>query len=220
MKKNPKCDIERQRNLYIQLGFIVSLALAISAFEWNTIMVEETVGVEGLTAAEDFVIPITKWTPPEPPKPKVVTQIIEVMEEEPIDDLQEFTFDEYELGTMEVEFVEEDLPDEVVDDQLYLHADDMPLPEGGYQAFYGFVGENLKYPRTAQRMNVEGKVFIQFVIDKKGNITEAQVIRGIGAGCDEEALRVINLAPQWLPGRQRGQSVRVRMVLPITFKLN
>jgi protein TonB len=63
-------------------------------------------------------------------------------------------------------------------------------------------------------------VYVQFVVDKSGNITQVEVIRGIGAGCDEEAERVVKASPKWKPGKQRGQPVRVRMVLPITFKLN
>ena len=86
-------------------------------------------------------------------------------------------------------------------------------------AFYEFVQKKLKYPSQARRMGIEGKVFVQFVVDKAGNITEVTTVRGIGAGCDEEAVRVIKDSPQWKPGKQRGKSVKVRMILPITFKL-
>jgi len=86
-------------------------------------------------------------------------------------------------------------------------------------AFYEYVSKNLKYPSQARRMGVEGKVFVQFVVDKDGSISQVQSIKGIGAGCDEEAVRVLQNAPKWKPGKQRGRPVRVRMVLPITFKL-
>jgi len=68
-------------------------------------------------------------------------------------------------------------------------------------------------------MGIEGKVFVQFVVDKKGNITEVMAVKGIGAGCDEEAIRVIRTSPKWKAGKQRGKAVKVRMILPITFKL-
>ena len=68
-------------------------------------------------------------------------------------------------------------------------------------------------------MGIEGKAFVQFVVDKDGTLTEVQAVKGIGAGCDEEAVRVIQGAPKWKPGKQRGRAVKVRMILPITFKL-
>jgi len=68
-------------------------------------------------------------------------------------------------------------------------------------------------------MGIEGKVFVQFIVDKAGNITNVTAVKGIGAGCDEEAVRVIKGSPKWKPGKQRGKAVKVRMILPITFKL-
>ena len=89
-----------------------------------------------------------------------------------------------------------------------------------YPQPHEYVRKKLKYPSQARRMGIEGKVFIQFVVGKDGEITEVKVIRGVGAGCDEEAARVIKSSPKWTPGKQRGQAVKVRMVLPITFKLS
>ena len=97
--------------------------------------------------------------------------------------------------------------------------EDQPEPQGGMQAFYEYVGKNLKYPSQARRMGIEGKVFVQFVVNTDGTLTDVQAIKGIGAGCDDEAVRVVKTAPKWKPGKQRGKPVRVRMVLPITFKL-
>jgi protein TonB len=92
-------------------------------------------------------------------------------------------------------------------------------PIGGMPAFYEFVGKKLKYPAQARRMGVEGKVFVEFVIERDGTITDVKAIKGIGAGCDEEAVRVLQSAPKWKAGKQRGKPVRQRMVLPIAFKL-
>ena len=86
-------------------------------------------------------------------------------------------------------------------------------------AFYEFVGKKLKYPAQARRMGIEGKVFVEFVIERDGTITDVKAIKGIGAGCDEEAVRVLQTAPKWKPGKQRGKPVRQRMVFPIAFKL-
>ena len=87
------------------------------------------------------------------------------------------------------------------------------------KAFYDFVSSKFSYPRQARELRIEGKVFVQFVIEKDGTITDIVVVKGIGGGCNEEAIRVVEMAPAWIPGKQRGKPVRVRMVLPITFKL-
>jgi periplasmic protein TonB len=109
--------------------------------------------------------------------------------------------------------------EEEVAEEIFTIVEDQPQPKGGMAAFYEYVGKNLKYPAQARRMGIEGKVFVEFVVDKDGTITDVKAIKGIGAGCDEEAIRVIQLAPKWSPGKQRGRPVKVRMILPITFKL-
>lgn len=88
---------------------------------------------------------------------------------------------------------------------------------GGQSAMKSFLKENVKYPRTARRNKTSGRVFINFIIDKEGNVINAKIMRGIGDGCDEEALRVINAMPQWTPGSQNGEPVNVSMTLPISF---
>lgn len=95
----------------------------------------------------------------------------------------------------------------------------MPTFKGGIQAFGKFLSQNLRYPPEARDNNIQGKVFLQFVIEKDGSLTEAKVIRSVGGGCDEEALRVINLSPKWSPGVQRGRAVRVSYTVPIFFQL-
>ena len=69
-------------------------------------------------------------------------------------------------------------------------------------------------------MNVEGKVFVEFVIDIDGSVSDVKTVKGIGAGCDEEAARVLGMMPNFIPGKQRGRPVKVRMFLPVTFRLN
>lgn len=117
------------------------------------------------------------------------------------------------------EVVFEEAPPEEEVDEIFTIVEDQPVPNGGMSAFYKYVGDKLKYPAQARRMGIEGKVFVQFVVDKDGTLTEVKAVKGIGAGCDEEAVRVIKGAPKWKPGKQRGRSVKVRMILPITFKL-
>ena len=90
---------------------------------------------------------------------------------------------------------------------------------GGMEAMMKYLAENIKYPEQAKSEGIQGRVFVRFVIEADGSVTNAQVLRGIGGGCDEEALRVVNAMPNWTPGKQQGKPVRVQFNLPITFKL-
>lgn len=97
--------------------------------------------------------------------------------------------------------------------------EEKPEPKGGVKAFYKYVADNINYPSLARQNHVEGRVYVQFVVNSEGKISDVITMKGIGNGCDEEAMRIIRLAPDWEPGKQRGKPVSVRMVLPITFKL-
>ena len=102
---------------------------------------------------------------------------------------------------------------------VYDMVDVQPGPEGGMTSFYQWVAENMQYPIQAKKVGVEGRVFIQFIVDETGNITEVKSIKGIGAGCDAEAVRVMKSATKWTPGLVDGKPVKVRMVMPVSFKL-
>ncbi len=104
-------------------------------------------------------------------------------------------------------------------DEIFIVVEESAVPKGGMTAFYQMASENLRYPAQARRMNVEGKVFVEFVVDKEGKITNVVLVKGIGAGCDEEAIRILKLSPDWQPAKQRGKPVKQRIVLPIFFKL-
>jgi protein TonB len=104
--------------------------------------------------------------------------------------------------------------------QVFLVVEETAAPLGGLSAFYEFVKSNMKYPAPAKRMDIEGRVFVQFIVEKDGSITDVQTVKGIGGGCDEEAVRVVQSSPKWKPAKQRGRPVRQRMVLPITFILS
>ncbi|MFM7852616.1 MAG: TonB family protein [Flammeovirgaceae bacterium] len=112
-----------------------------------------------------------------------------------------------------------DLPITSFHEEKFIVVEEPATPVGGMASFYKYVGKNLRYPKLARRMGVEGKVFVQFIIEKDGSISNPIVFKGIGAGCDEEALRLIRESPKWNPGTQRGKPVRQRYTLPIIFKL-
>jgi TonB family protein len=93
-------------------------------------------------------------------------------------------------------------------------------PIGGYVRFYKFIKENLKYPKTAKKQGLEGKVFVQFIVQTSGELTNVEVVKGLSPSLNEEAVRVLKLSPNWTVGKQRGVPVKQRIVVPIVFKLN
>lgn len=105
-------------------------------------------------------------------------------------------------------------------DGVYTVVENQPEPQGGLKTFYQHIGNNMRYPQQARQAGIEGKVFVQFVVDEYGQITQTKVLKGIGGGCDEEAMRVLKEAPEWTPGTANGHAVSVKMVIPITFHLN
>ena len=101
---------------------------------------------------------------------------------------------------------------------VYHAADEMPAFPGGAPAFQEFLRQKIRYPEDALRRNLSGKVHISFVVDEQGHILDPKVVRGLGGGLDEEALRLVRIMPWWTPGRVAGQPVRVAYTLPIVFR--
>ncbi len=104
-------------------------------------------------------------------------------------------------------------------DPVYDVVEEMPTPEGGIEAWNEYLMQNLSYPDAAKEKGIEGTVMLTFVVDEFGNLTDPQILRGIGAGCDEEALRLIKDADPWQPGKQKDKPVKVRFKQAILFKL-
>ena len=219
IKKYPKHDLENYHQLFLNIGLIVALTAVIIAFEWRTY--DRGAGMDLGVIDDNFEdlleIPPTEQPPPPPP---VIQQpeIIEVPDEEEIEEEIEIELDvEFEEELIVEELVFEEPEEEV--EEIFTIVEDQPEFPGGIGAFYKYGATNLRYPAQARRMGIAGKVFVQFVVEKDGRLTDVQILKGIGAGCDEEALRVIKKSKAWKPGRQRGRPVKVRMIIPINFRL-
>ncbi len=220
-KKTEKANLENKSTFFLSIGLLISMALVVMAFEWK--QYDETlaslVGKNTNTFEEMIEVPPTDLPPPPPPQIQAPV-IIEVPDEKEIEEDLDIKFDveaSEETKIEEVVVVAEEAKEEV--DEIFSIVEEPASPKGGMPAFYKYVFDKMKYPPQARRMGIEGKVFVEFVIGKDGSITDVRAVKGIGAGCDEEAVRVIQGAPAWSPGKQRGKSVKQRMVLPITFKL-
>ena len=104
-------------------------------------------------------------------------------------------------------------------DKVFEKVEDMPEFPGGEQAMMDFVAKNVQYPKEAMEKEISGRVLVGFIVEKDGSISEMEIVKGIGGGCDEEAVRVVKAMPKWKPGKQKGKPVRVHFMLPLTFKL-
>lgn len=210
--------------LISSISICLSLLIVIGLFEWKTMENGSQVNLELNTQNfEDLIdVPQTEQIQ-KPPAQAQAPVIIEVNDEEIIEEIEIDLDIEMSEDTRieEVVFSNDDsegIPEEKVD-EIFTIVEEQPMPKGGIKAFYDYVGSNLEYPAFARRMGLEGRVFVEFVVERDGSLTDINVVKGIGGGCDEEAVRVISNAPKWNPGKQRGREVRVRMIMPIMFRL-
>lgn len=222
MKKKPEADLTRKSGLFFNIGLVISLSTTIITFQWRTYNEGNLMNLGNLDDNfEDIMeIPPTEQPPPPPP---VIQQpeIIEVADEEEIEQEIEIDLDvEITEETAIEEIIISDEAEEEIADEIFDIVEEQAEPYGGISSFHKYFSKHMNYPPQARRMSIEGKVFLQFVVDKDGSITDVNVMKGIGAGCDEEAIRVLKSHPKWKPGKQRGRPVRVRRVIPIIFRLN
>lgn len=215
-RKLPSADLRLRYKLFLEIGTLITLLLLILAFKIN------------LEAKSDFNIPIQgqevvqmeeiiqtnqEQKPPPPPRPPVPVEV-------PDDEV----FEDVELDLDVFMDIDEPLdippppPAEEVEEEpeaeIFFVVEEMPELIGGLRELQ----QKIEYPQMAKMAGVEGRVTVQFVVDEDGSVTDAIVLKGIGAGCDEEALRAV-LSSKFKPGKQRGKPVKVKMSLPVTFKL-
>jgi periplasmic protein TonB len=218
VKKNPEANLELKRGSFMWMGMLFALAIVLVAFEWKIFdKVASSMGDLNLEIVEEEIIPQSIATPPPPPPPPQATTVIEIVDdEEEIEDELELDM-EVDQHT-EIEFIESAV-EEVAEEEIFTIVEDMPSFPGGEEALFKYLAQNIKYPQIAKEAGITGRVFVNFVIDKEGNVTDVKVLRGIGGGCDEEAVRVVKNMPKWSPGKQRGKPVKVSYNLPIKFSL-
>jgi len=221
-KKSPKADLESKKIIFTQLGLIVALAVILLAFEWKSF--DKSIEGFGERVVEDIpeeIIPITEQNkpPPPPPPPKKVVQINVVDDDVEVE--EELLIDvEADEDTEVEEYIPIEVDEEVVEEAtIFTVVESMPEFKGGMGELYSYLGNNIKYPVMAKESGIQGKVYVTFVVERDGSITDVKVLRGIGGGCDEEAIRVVGGMPKWKPGKQRGKPVRVQYNLPVRFTL-
>jgi protein TonB len=221
-KKSPKADLESKKIIFTQVGLIIALAVILLAFEWKSF--DKTIEGFGERMVDDTpeeIIPITeqKVKPPPPPPPKKVVQINVVEDDVEVEDDLLIDVEADDFTEMD-EYIPIEVEEEVVEEAtIFTVVESMPEFKGGMADLYSYLGNNIKYPVMAKESGIQGKVYVTFVVERDGSITDVKVLRGIGGGCDEEAVRVVAAMPRWKPGKQRGKPVRVQYNLPVRFTL-
>lgn len=225
IKKSPKADLEGKKSTWVLIGLVLILAAMFVAFEWSERDVQITAD-SGIVEAsfDEEMIPITeqeepKQAPPPPEAPKV-EEVLQIAENDA--NVEESTIQSSEDNNTAVEIkyvpveVEEEEPEE---QQIFQVVEEMPEFPGGLAECLKFLAKNIKYPTIAQENGVQGRVIVQFVVNRDGSIVDPVVMRSVDPYLDKEALRVIQMMPKWKPGKQRGKAVRVKYTVPVTFKL-
>jgi protein TonB len=221
-KKSAKANLEPKRGLFIEIGLVVVLALIYMAFEmksYETI----TAGIYERTdvIVEEEMVEITQQErielPPPPPQQTIVFQ--EVNDDIEIDSNIEIDA-EATITTEVQEWVRPAaVEEEIVEEEIFMIVEQVPEYPGGDEARLNFLRNNVKYPQMAREAGIQGTVYVSFTVEKDGGITQVKIMRGIGGGCDEEAIRVTKMMPKWKAGKQRGKEVRVSYNMPIKFTL-
>jgi protein TonB len=225
-KKSNRADLEKKKMLFLQTGFIVSMAIALAAFEWRT----PDTGIPDLPGGtiirfEDDLqsVSTTHPVPPAPVAPRPSTIFNLVDNSSVTDDFAppDFGNNLLEANPVYAQIERPVLTDEKppVDDEIFIVSEKKPEFPGGEKALFEYLKKNTAYPQYARESGISGTVYVTFVIEKDGSVSNIKVMRGIGFGCDEEAVRVISLMPKWSPGLQRTKPVRVSFNMPIAFVL-
>jgi periplasmic protein TonB len=225
VKKSPKADLENKRNLFLMLGLVIALGFVLFAFEYKTRPKKTgSLGEVQEQVVEEEIIPITREQevkPPPPPPPKVVEVLNIVEDDVEIEDELEIEDTEADEETIiDVEpVVEAGEEEEEEEAKVFFIVEDMPEFPGGDMALRQYIANAIEYPTIAQENGIQGKVYVTFVVDKDGSVSDARIARGVDPSLNKEALRVVNTLPKWKPGKQRGEPVRVSYTVPINFVL-
>lgn len=227
-QNNIKNELRKKPRGLFLLGLLTALSLTLMAFEWAVFDMNYSSPNEPEIVEEILEIELPEEVELEKPKPKKIIQ------QEEFNPLVHDTFQIRDYDTVVAmnpltdTLITDIIPIKPIDDdggrgpiidEVFTVVEKMPSFPGGEAELYKFLGSNIKYPRQAIETNAQGRVFVQFVVEKDGSITGVKVVRGIGSGCDKESVRVVTKMPKWTPGEQRGKPVRVKYTLPIVYTL-
>ena len=235
-------ELRKRYNKHMNTAFIIAISVFVISVSVPAIMdfLDTLAPIEADTNVELTLVdapPLDKDVPPPPPPPDPPPPVQEtikftppVVTEEPIDEkdipppqdeIKVQVGTETKEGTGDIELPTEGDGKEEVEapQQIFTIVEQMPEFPGGEEKLFEYLGKNIKYPSMARENGITGTVYVTFVVEGNGEISDVKKLRGIGGGCDEEAMRVVKAMPSWKAGKQNGKSVRVQYNLPIKFTL-
>ena len=214
LNKNPKVDLKMKYQRVWEISLIIALGIMIVSFKFFPKFERETIAIDApqeLIDVEDVEATKQEQAPPPPPKPPIPI-------EAPTDDvLEDVEIESTELDESATVAAPPPPPVEEEEDTepvFFVAVEEMPEPIGGIAA----IQSKIVYPEIAKRAGVQGRVFVKAYVDEAGRVTKVELIRGIGAGCDEAAMDAVN-SVMFSPGKQRGKAVKVQVTVPVLFKL-
>ena len=224
-KKTPRADLEKRRGMFLEIGLVVILAAALVAFNvksYEKEVKEVSTRTADVEIEADIIQTEQEETPPPPPEePEVVATELNIVEND-AEDIHEIGIVNAEARADEaLEFTPVEVTKEVeeAEEEVFLVVEEDPEFPGGLDALSKFIADNIKYPQLAKENNITGRVFVSFVVEKDGRVGQVKILRDIGGGCGNEAVRVVKMMPKWKPGKQRGKAVRTQFNLPVNFDL-
>lgn len=235
VKKSKKADLEGEKGTGLLIGYIVALSTMFACFEYTTREFQETDVVYSVASfvSEEEVIPITQpiftAAPPPPADAPQVAEIIDIVDNE-----TEIVEEKIETSESTDQAITgptapvtgpvmagppAPVQEESDEGEIFEVVEQNPSFPGGDQKLMEWLQKNLKYPSIAQENGIQGRVMVSFVVNKDGSVVDPKVIRSVDPSLDKEAIRVVSAMPKWIPGKQRGKTVRVKYTLPVTFRL-
>jgi len=226
VKKSPKASLENKKLLFVEIGLVIALTAVYLAFNWTSGEAQvSTLEADNQVVQEEEIIPITQETPPPPPEaPKipVLSDQIDIVDDEiKIDNDFLSLEDDNNMGVEIMDYVE-NVQEEVVEEEAipFQLVEEKPSFMGGdANDFSKWVNKRLVYPEIAKENGVQGRVTLQFTVEKDGTVTKVKVLRGVDPSLDKEAVRVVSMSPKWSPGKQRDRAVPVTYTFPVFFQL-
>jgi protein TonB len=223
-RKTAKADVDSKRFMFVEIGLVITLALCLLAFEWKKYDIQKVdVAVrDNIEVIEEVVLQTEQEIKPPPPPTEVVqsTTLFNIVENDVEIETDIIIDVESTEDLLIEEYVPQEIEEEVVEEaEIFLVVENQPEFPGGEEGRLKYLRDNVKYPDLAKESGIQGTVYVQFVVEPDGRVSNVEVLRGIGGGCDEEAIRVVKNMPKWKPGSQRGRNVRVSYRMPIKFTL-
>lgn len=233
-KKYQAVNVERWITSLTLVGLVLATGFMFMAFtiaEKPKEIIFDELHLPDMPEEEPPILTHKKLPPPPPPPPPIIKIVPDekVLDDEPkikvitIDELEEITIPEPEVvfdGIVEDMLTEAKEPEVVEEEaEIFIIVEEMPSFKGGETALLKYLYSNIKYPAIAKENGIQGIIYVQFIVNEDGDITDVIVPRDIGGGCGDEAARVVNAMPKWNPGKQRGKAVKVKFGVPVRFKL-